>query len=59
MDTNMAENPLLHGTGGWGFLPYLPPYVFTIFWGVRQKYEGKYGGLALEIMGLNFNLVCG
>ena len=27
-------------------------YFFAIFWGDRQKYGGKYGGLALEILGL-------
>jgi hypothetical protein len=38
-----------------GFLPYLPPYFFATFWGDRQKYGGKYGGLALEIMGLSLS----
>jgi hypothetical protein len=55
MEANMAEKPLPRGTGG-GVLPYLPLF-FAIFGGDIQKYEGKYGGPALEIMGRIFQKI--
>ncbi len=53
MEANMAENLLPRGTGGGGVSAiFASIFYFAIFWGDRQKYGGKYGGPALEIMGL-------